>query len=174
MGSSGVTSVVSSRTHTATSWLNLDSRRKKLTLLTSLLMSMTSRVMAKLMPFMQEISSVPAISTPPSEPSRRLVDSQRRERRCCPRLMFSPCTRRARTPRTRVGFHDFVEILKLYDKNNDNTMIGNELFGLLTNLGEKLTKEEAKGLMKELCEPEDEDGFMPFIPFLEKMCAAEK
>merc|ERR1712013_246317 len=72
------------------------------------------------------------------------------------------------------GFHDFVEILKLYDKNNDNTMIGNELFCLLTNLGEKLTKEEAKGLMKELCEPEDDDGFMPFIPFLEKMCAAEK
>ena len=61
------------------------------------------------------------------------------------------------------GFHDFVEILKLYDKNDDNTMIGNELFRLLTNLGEKLTKEEAKGLMKELCEPEDEDGFMPFI-----------
>ena len=88
------------------------------------------------------------------------------------------------------GFHDFVEILKLYDKNNDNTMIGNELFRLLTNLGEKLTKEEAKGLMKELCEPEDDDGFMPFIrkfkkfnseksqhlflAFLEKMCAAEK
>merc|ERR1711933_328002 len=24
------------------------------------------------------------------------------------------------------GFHDFVEILKLYDKNDDNTMIGNE------------------------------------------------
>ena len=87
------------------------------------------------------------------------------------------------------GFHDFVEILKLYDKNNDNTMIGNELFRLLTNLGEKLTKEEAKGLMKELCEPEDDDGFMPFIrklsyffhflnvifsAFLERMCASEK
>ena len=68
-------------------------------------------------------------------------------------------------------------------------MIGNELFRLLTNLGEKLTKEEAKGLMKELCEPEDDDGFMPFIrkylslsmyfmylfsAFLERMCAAEK
>jgi Ca2+-binding EF-hand superfamily protein len=61
------------------------------------------------------------------------------------------------------GFHDFVEILKLYDKNDDNTMIGNELFRLLTNLGEKLSKEEAKSLMKELCEPEDDDGFMPFI-----------
>merc|ERR1712080_666156 len=42
---------------------------------------------------------------------------------------------------------------KLYDKNGDDTMIGNELFRLLTNLGEKLTKEEAKALMKELCEP---------------------
>ena len=30
-------------------------------------------------------------------------------------------------------------------------------------LGEKLTKEEAKGLMKELCEPEDDEGFMPFM-----------
>merc|ERR1739846_113732 len=40
------------------------------------------------------------------------------------------------------GFHDFVE---------------------------KLTKEEAKSLMKELCEPVDDEGFMPFIPFLERM-----
>jgi len=72
------------------------------------------------------------------------------------------------------GFHDFVEILKLYDKNGDDTMIGNELFRLLTNLGEKLSKPEAKALMKELCEPEDEDGFMAFKPFLERMCAAEK
>merc|ERR1711910_88147 len=74
----------------------------------------------------------------------------------------------------RGGFHDFVEILKLYDKNADDTIQGNDLFKLLTNLGEKLTKEEAKILMNELCEPEDEDGFMQFNPFLERMCAAEK
>ena len=61
------------------------------------------------------------------------------------------------------GFHDFVEILKLYDKNEDNTMLSHELFRLLTNLGEKLTKEEAKSLMKELCDEPDADGFMPFI-----------
>jgi len=48
-------------------------------------------------------------------------------------------------------------------------MMGHELFRLLTNLGEKLNKEEAKNLMKELCEPEDEDGFMPFKPFLERL-----
>merc|ERR1712054_759175 len=35
----------------------------------------------------------------------------------------------------------------------------------------KDTKDEAKSLMKELCDPPDDDGFMPFIPFLEKMCA---
>ena len=29
--------------------------------------------------------------------------------------------------------------------------------------GEKLTKEEVKGLMKELCDPEDDEGFMPFM-----------
>merc|ERR550525_1455969 len=49
------------------------------------------------------------------------------------------------------GFHDFVEILKLYDKNDDNTMLAHELFKMLTNLGEKLTKEEAKSLMKDSC-----------------------
>merc|ERR1712061_523534 len=38
----------------------------------------------------------------------------------------------------------------------------------------KDSKEEAKSLMKELCEPVDDEGFMPFIPFLERMCAAEK
>ena len=57
------------------------------------------------------------------------------------------------------------------DKNDDNTMLSHELFRLLTKLGEKLSKEEAKSLMKELCDPADEEGFMPFIPFLERMCA---
>ena len=61
------------------------------------------------------------------------------------------------------GFHDFVEILKLYDKNEDNTILSHQLYLLLTNLGEKLNKEEAKSLMKELCEPDDDDGFTPFI-----------
>merc|ERR1712072_317989 len=67
------------------------------------------------------------------------------------------------------GFHDFVEILKLYDKNADDTILEFELFKLLVNLGEKLTKEEAENLMKELCDPADDDGFIPFKPFLEKL-----
>ena len=69
-------------------------------------------------------------------------------------------------------------------------MLGNDLFKILTNMGEKLSKVEAKELMNELCEPEDEDGFMPFLrklptlfhlvkliffpAFLTRMCAAEQ
>ena len=73
-----------------------------------------------------------------------------------------PMYKAAKESKDQGGFHDFVEILKLYDKNNDDTMLGHELFKMLTNLGEKLTKEEAKSLMKELCEPEDDDGYMAF------------
>merc|ERR1711874_113117 len=81
-----------------------------------------------------------------------------------------PIYKAAKDSKDQGGFHDFVEILKLYDKNDDNNMLSHELFRLLTNLGEKLSKEEAKTLMKELCEPADDEGFMPFIPFLER-CA---
>ncbi len=73
-----------------------------------------------------------------------------------------PLFKKAKDSKDTGGFHDFVEILKLYDKNEDSTILENELFRLLTNLGEKLTKEEAKGLMKELCDPADDDGFTPF------------
>merc|ERR1711982_43029 len=62
---------------------------------------------------------------------------------------FYPIFAKVKLAKGTGGIHDFVEILKLYDKNEDGTILGNELFRLLTNLGEKLTKEEAKGLMKE-------------------------
>merc|ERR1712226_775792 len=65
-----------------------------------------------------------------------------------------PIYKAAKDSKDQGGFHDFVEILKLYDKNDDNTMI---------------SQDEAKSLMKELCEPADDEGFMPFIPFLERM-----
>merc|ERR1711970_1626161 len=81
-----------------------------------------------------------------------------------------PLFKKAKDSKDTGGIHDFVEILKLYDKNSDKTMLSKDLFRLLTNLGEKLTKEEAKGLMTELCDPEDAEGFTPFMPFLERMC----
>merc|ERR1712029_69285 len=58
-----------------------------------------------------------------------------------------PLFKKAKDSKDTGGIHDFVEILKLYDKNSDKTMLSKDLFRLLTNLGEKLSKEEAKGLM---------------------------
>merc|ERR1719220_911371 len=65
-----------------------------------------------------------------------------------------PLFKKAKDSKDTGGIHDFVEILKLYDKNSDKTMLSKDLFRLLTNLGEKLSKEEAKGLMNELCDPQ--------------------
>jgi len=84
-----------------------------------------------------------------------------------------PLFKMAKESKDTGGIHDFVEILKLYDKNDDKTILSKDLFRLLTNLGEKLSKEEAKGLMTELCDPEDDEGFTPFMPFLERMCKSD-
>ncbi len=48
---------------------------------------------------------------------------------------FYPVFKQAKDSKDTGGIHDFVEILKLYDKNEDNTILTNELFRLLTNLG---------------------------------------
>merc|ERR1712012_1280149 len=129
-------------------WLNLVLRRRRLTPSTSPSMSMTSREMARLMPSTLVTSSEPATSTPPSRPSLRSENRGQGtedvdQGRCLPHVQG------LQGQQGPGGFHDFVEILKLYDKNDDNTMLAHELFRLLTNLGEKLTKEEAKSLMKE-------------------------
>ena len=48
---------------------------------------------------------------------------------------FYPLFKQAKDSKDTGGFHDFVEILKLYDKNEDCTILENELFRLLTHLG---------------------------------------
>jgi myosin light chain 6 len=85
-------------------------------------------------------------------------------------LDLYPIFKAAKDSKDTGGIHDFVEILRLYDKNEDKTMLSKDLYKLLSTLGEKLTKDEAKSLMKELCDPEDDEGFTPFMPFLERMC----
>ena len=108
-------------------------------------------------------SSVPATLTQPSRPSQDLEGKQRKEKKMLSVEEIFPMYKTCKDSNYQGGFHDFVEMMKLYDKNNDNSMIKNELYKLLTTLGEKMSKQEANDLMKELCEPEDEDGFMPFL-----------
>merc|ERR1711892_1376778 len=51
------------------------------------------------------------------------------------------------TPDSSGGYHDYVELLKLYDENN------------LANLGDEIPKEDVQKLLAEIADPEDEDGF---------------
>merc|ERR1711950_75805 len=65
------------------------------------------------------------------------------------------------------NFEDFIECLKLYDKMENGTMMLGELEHILLSLGEKLEREEVDILIKECCDPEDDDGFIPYEPFPE-------
>ncbi len=62
------------------------------------------------------------------------------------------------TPESQGNYHDFIELLKLYDKNSNGTMMLAELENLLSNLGDEIPKEDVQKLLAELCDAEDEDG----------------
>merc|ERR1712002_1316649 len=70
-----------------------------------------------------------------------------------------------------LKLEDFIECLKLYDKMENGTMMLGELGHILLSLGEKLEREEVDILIKECCDPEDDDGFIPYEPFLKRVCA---
>jgi len=66
-------------------------------------------------------------------------------------------------------FNDYIELCKLYDKNENGTMMLAELENLISNLGDEVPKEDTAAILKELADPEDEDGFFPYTPFLERL-----
>lgn len=68
------------------------------------------------------------------------------------------------------NFHDFMEVLKLYDKESNGTIIMAELTHLLQSMGEVMTKEEVDQLVKD-CIESDEEGFMSYQKFLKALMA---
>lgn len=66
---------------------------------------------------------------------------------------------------------DFLECLKLYDKSDNGLMIGAELSHILLSLGERLEEKEVEDIMVACCDPEDDDGMIPYKPFLNKLLA---
>ncbi|XP_023341486.1 myosin light chain alkali [Eurytemora carolleeae] len=76
----------------------------------------------------------------------------------------------AKTPESSGNYHDFIELLRLYDKNNNGTMMLAELENLLSNLGDEIPKDDVQKLLAELCDPEDEDGMFPYTPFVDRLC----
>merc|ERR1712113_492315 len=74
------------------------------------------------------------------------------------------------TPENSGNYHDYVELCKLYDKNENGTMMLVELEDILCNLADEVPKEDAAKMFAELAPPEDDDGFIPYVPFLDKLC----
>nr|XP_023023624.1 myosin light chain alkali-like [Leptinotarsa decemlineata] len=67
-------------------------------------------------------------------------------------------------------YEDFIECLKLYDKNENGFMQAGELNHSLLTLGEKLTDAQVEELFEDCLDEENDDGEIPYIPFLRRMC----
>lgn len=69
------------------------------------------------------------------------------------------------------AYEDLQEGLKVYDKNENGTMMTAELVHTLLMLGEKMTDEEVEDIMKACAGPEDDDGWMKYEDFIKKVLA---
>jgi myosin light chain 6 len=77
-------------------------------------------------------------------------------------------------PNSSGTYADYVELLNLYNKNSNVTMMLAELENILANLGDKIPKEDVQILFAELFDPEDEDGFFPYMPFMDRLTGKAK
>merc|ERR1739849_64468 len=64
-------------------------------------------------------------------------------------------------PENSGTYHDYVELCKLYDKNENGTMMLAELENFLSNLGDEIPKEDTAKLLDELADKE-----MKMVSFL--------
>ncbi|XP_078039635.1 myosin light chain alkali isoform X1 [Augochlora pura] len=83
---------------------------------------------------------------------------------------FLPIYSQCKKDKEQGCYEDFLECLKLYDKAENGTMLAAELSHTLLALGEKLSDAEVDTVLKECMDPEDEDGFIPYAPFLRRLC----
>ncbi|XP_055603126.1 myosin light chain alkali isoform X2 [Uranotaenia lowii] len=83
---------------------------------------------------------------------------------------FLPIYAQVKKDKEQGGYEDFLECLKLYDKEENGTMLLAELQHSLCSLGEKLADDELDAVFKDCMDPEDEDGMVPYAPFLQRLC----
>ncbi|XP_012237079.1 myosin light chain alkali isoform X3 [Bombus vosnesenskii] len=83
---------------------------------------------------------------------------------------FLPIYSQCKKDKDQGCYEDFLECLKLYDKQENGTMMAAELSHTLLALGEKLTDAEVEEVLKDCMDPEDDEGFIPYDPFLRRLC----
>ena len=75
---------------------------------------------------------------------------------------FMPMYQTIKKHKGNGSYVDFVECLKLFDKQEDGTMMWAELEYILSVRGEPIEKEQVKMILDELAPEEDEDGLIPY------------
>ncbi|XP_018321862.1 myosin light chain alkali-like [Agrilus planipennis] len=70
-------------------------------------------------------------------------------------------------------YEDFIECLKLYDKADDGRMMASELSHALGSLGERMKNEEVDEVLDDCLDEEDDEGMIPYTPFLARMCGKQ-
>jgi len=83
---------------------------------------------------------------------------------------FLPIFSQCKKDKDTGAYEDLAEGMKVYDKNENGTMMAGELAHTLQNLGERLTGDEVDEIMK-LAGPEDEDGYIKYDDFIKKILA---
>ncbi|KAI8044428.1 hypothetical protein M5D96_000587 [Drosophila gunungcola] len=75
---------------------------------------------------------------------------------------FLPIYSQVKKEKEQGCYEDFIECLKLYDKEENGTMMLAELQHALLALGESLDDEQVETLFADCMDPEDEEGFIPY------------
>lgn len=84
---------------------------------------------------------------------------------------FLPIYSEARKSKDMGQLEDLLEGLKVYDKNENGTMMAAELAHVLLSLGEKLLDREIEDIFTACCPPEDEDGYIKYEMFVKTIMA---
>jgi myosin light chain 6 len=82
---------------------------------------------------------------------------------------FLPIYGQVKKEKEQGCYEDFLECLKLYDKNENGLMLLAELNHALLSLGEKLDNEQVDAVFKDCLGPENDDGDIEYVPFLKTM-----
>ncbi|KAK2703253.1 myosin light chain 1-like isoform X2 [Artemia franciscana] len=84
---------------------------------------------------------------------------------------FLPIFSQVKKEKDHGTLEDFIECMKLYDKSENGTMMLAELNHILLALGEKLEDSQVDSIFKECMDPEDDEGNIPYTPFLKRLLA---
>ena len=84
---------------------------------------------------------------------------------------FLPIYSQVKKDKDQGVYEDFIECLKLYDKAENGLMSYAELHHILLTLGEKLEEKEVDEIFKDCIDPEDDEGMIPYVPFVKRFMA---